>query len=94
MALSEVRHKSGRPPASVACRCCPGEQSRSTRSRRYPSDMADAEWGICEPLEALALARRRLRYSARALTRLEGLVDLNALTCRFRGRPAQVPLQG
>jgi hypothetical protein len=50
MALSEVRHKSGRLPAPVACRCCPSGQSRSTRGRRYPSDMADAEWGICEPL--------------------------------------------
>ena len=39
-----------RPPAPVACRCCPGRQSRSTRSRCYPSDMSDREWAICEPL--------------------------------------------
>jgi hypothetical protein len=38
------------PPAPAACRCCPGGQSRSTRSRRYPSDMTDAEWAVCEPL--------------------------------------------
>jgi transposase len=37
-----------RPP--VACRCCPGGQSRSSRPRRYPSDMSDAEWAVCEPL--------------------------------------------
>jgi transposase len=34
----------------VACRCCPGGISRSTRARRYPSDMTDAEWAVCEPL--------------------------------------------
>jgi transposase len=38
------------PPAPAACRCCPGGQSRSTRGRRYPSDMTDAEWAVCEPL--------------------------------------------
>jgi transposase len=39
-------------PASgaVACRCCPGGVSRSTRRRRYPSDMTEAEWAVCEPL--------------------------------------------
>jgi transposase len=37
-------------PAAVACRCCPGGISRSTRSRRYPSDMSAAEWAVCEPL--------------------------------------------
>ena len=36
--------------AGVACRCCPGGISRSTRSRRYPSDMTEAEWAVCEPL--------------------------------------------
>jgi transposase len=33
----------------VACRCCPGGVSRSTRTRRYPSDMTEAEWAVCEP---------------------------------------------
>ena len=28
----------------VACRCCPGGISPSTRGRVYPSDMSDAEW--------------------------------------------------
>ena len=36
--------------AGVACRCCAGGISRSTRARRYPSDMTDAEWVVCEPL--------------------------------------------
>ena len=34
----------------VACRCCPGGISRSTRGRVYPSDMSDAEWAVIEPL--------------------------------------------
>jgi transposase len=37
-------------PGPVACRCCPGGLSRSTRARRYPSDMTGAEWAVCEPL--------------------------------------------
>lgn len=37
-------------PGVVACRCCPGGLSRSTRARRYPSDMTRAEWALCEPL--------------------------------------------
>ncbi len=37
------------PASAVACRCCPGGISRSTRARRYPSDMSEAEWAICEP---------------------------------------------
>ena len=35
---------------AVPCRCCPGGVSRSTRGRRYPSDMTDAEWAVIEPL--------------------------------------------
>ena len=37
-------------PPAAPCRCCPGGQSRSTRSRRYPLDMDDREWAVCEPL--------------------------------------------
>jgi transposase len=37
-------------PDVAACRCCPGGISRSTRARRYPSDMSEAEWAVCEPL--------------------------------------------
>jgi transposase len=37
-------------PGVVACRCCPGGLSRSTRARRYPSDMTEAEWVLCEPM--------------------------------------------
>jgi transposase len=40
----------GQPPAPVPYRCCPGGTSRSSRGRRYPSDMSDAEWAVCEPL--------------------------------------------
>jgi transposase len=36
--------------AGVACRCCPGGISRSSRARRYPSDMTDSGWAVCEPL--------------------------------------------
>jgi transposase len=39
----------GQRGAGVACRCCPGGVSRSTRARRYPSDMTEAEWAVCEP---------------------------------------------
>jgi hypothetical protein len=35
---------------AVAYRCCPGGISRSTRARRYASDMSQAEWPVCEPL--------------------------------------------
>ena len=37
-------------PSPVACRCCPGGISRSTRRPCYPSDMSQAEWAVCEPL--------------------------------------------
>ena len=37
------------PGIKVACRCCPA-RSRSTRTRRYPSDMTDTEWAVIEPL--------------------------------------------
>ena len=37
-------------PGTVACRCCPGRLSRTARARRYPSDMSEAEWAVCEPL--------------------------------------------
>src|SRR5512135_431726 len=40
----------GQPGTAVVCRCCPGGVSRSIRARRYPSDMSEAEWAVCEPL--------------------------------------------
>jgi transposase len=40
---------SSRASTTVACRCCPGGASRSTRVARYPSDMSDAEWAVTEP---------------------------------------------
>jgi transposase len=36
--------------SAAVCRCCPGGVSRSTRPRRYPSDMTEAEWAVCAPL--------------------------------------------
>jgi transposase len=36
--------------AGVTCRCCAGGISRSGRARRYPPDMSEAEWAVCEPL--------------------------------------------
>lgn len=35
-------------PGGVACRCCPGQISRSTRTHRYPSDMTEAEWSCVQ----------------------------------------------
>jgi transposase len=37
-------------PDPLTCRCCPGGVSRSSRARRYPSDMTGAERAVCEPL--------------------------------------------
>jgi len=45
-----VRSAAGQPAVPVACRCCPGGGSRSTRARCYPSDMDEREWAVCEPL--------------------------------------------
>ena len=42
-------HAPSDPGIRVACRCCLAG-SRSTRARRYPSDMSDAEWAVIEPL--------------------------------------------
>ncbi len=54
MALYLVRPVSASPGLAqagggVPCRCCPAG-SRTTRARRYPSDMTDAEWTVIEPL--------------------------------------------
>lgn len=35
---------------AVACPCYPGGVSHSRRQRRYPSDMSDSEWPVCEPM--------------------------------------------
>ena len=35
---------------AVVCRCCPAGICRSTRCRRYPSDMTAAEWAVFEPV--------------------------------------------
>jgi transposase len=42
-------HPASAQAGAVACRCCPGGVSRSTRGRLYPSDMSEAEWAVCEP---------------------------------------------
>ena len=41
---------SSQPTPRVSCRCCPAGISRSTRGRRYPSDMTDAQRAVIEPL--------------------------------------------
>lgn len=41
---------SAQATGTVACRCCPGQISRSVRGQVYPSDMSDAEWAVIEPL--------------------------------------------
>ena len=47
--LFQLENASSRPGGAVACRCCPAG-SHSTRARRYPSGMSDAEWAVIEPL--------------------------------------------
>jgi putative transposase of IS4/5 family DUF4096 len=84
-------------PGAVACRCCPGGVSRSTRARRYPSDMSEAEWAVCEPLlRAPAwLARRGGRPPSRCM---RGIVDaIRYLTHNgpvWRALPADFPPAG
>jgi transposase len=48
-AVHDVHSASAQASAVVACRCCPGGVSRRTRIPRYPSDMSEAEWALCEP---------------------------------------------
>ena len=45
----DVHPAAAQASAVVACRCCPGGVSRRTRVPRYPSDMSEAEWAVCEP---------------------------------------------
>ena len=62
--------------AAVACRCCPGGVSRGTRPRRYPSDMTEAEWAVCEPLLPAPawLAGRGGRPATRCLRDIAGAI--------------------
>ena len=47
--------------AGLACRCCPGGSSRSTRARRYPSDMTEADGSAARMHDDL---RERIRLTA------------------------------
>jgi transposase len=85
------------PPVPAACRCCPGGQSRSTRGRRYPSDMTDREWGICEPLlpaPAWLAGRggRPSRYCMRDI--VDGIRYLTHNGPVWRALPADFPPAG
>jgi transposase len=83
--------------SAVACRCCPGGISRSTRPRRYPSDMTEAEWAVCEPLLPAPawLAGRGGRPASRCL---RDIVDaIRYLTHNgpvWRALPADFPPAG
>jgi transposase len=50
LARSCPHPQAGQDRLTVPCRCCPAGASRSSRGRRYPSDMTDAEWAVIEPL--------------------------------------------
>ena len=84
-------------PGVVACRCCPGGVSRSTRARRCPSDMTGAEWAVCEPpLPALAwLAGRGGRLASWCM---RGIADVIRYLTRngpvWRAQPAGFPPGG
>jgi transposase len=83
------------PP--VACRCCPGGQSRSSRPRCYPSDMSDAEWSVCEPLlpaPAWLAGRggRPSRYCMRDI--VDGIRYLTHNGPVWRALPADFPPAG
>jgi transposase len=86
-----------RVPGMVACRCCPGGISRSTRRRCYPSDMTEAEWAVCEPLLPAPawLAGRGGRPASRCL---RDIVDaIRYLTHNgpvWRALPADFPPAG
>ena len=83
--------------AGVACRCCPGGISRSTRARRYPSDMTDAEWAVCDPLlpaPAWLAGRggRPSRYCMRDIVDAIRYLIRNGLV--WRALPADFPPAG
>jgi transposase len=78
----------------VACRCCPGGASRSSRTRRYPSDMDDAEWAVCEtllPAPAWLAGRggRPARYCMRDV--VDGIRYLTHNGPVWRALPADFP---
>jgi Putative transposase of IS4/5 family (DUF4096) len=72
--VHDVRSASARASAVAACRCCPGGVSRRTRVPRYPSDMSEAEWAVCEPLLP-APARRAGRGGRPATWCMRDIVD-------------------
>ena len=81
----------------VTCRCCPGGLSRRTRTRRYPSDMTEAEWAVCEPLLP-APAWLAGRGGRPANWRMRDIVDAIRYLTRngpvWRALPADFPPAG
>ena len=73
---------------AVTCRCCPGGISRSTRARRYPSDMTGAEWAVCEPLLPAPawLAGRGGRPSRYCMRDIVDAIRYRPITGRCGGR--------
>jgi len=85
---------SAQATAGVPCRCCPGQASRSTRGRVYPSDMSDAEWAVIEPLlPAPGWTRGRGgrpgRYCRRDIVNAIRYLSHNG--CVWRAMPADLP---
>jgi transposase len=85
---------SPKPGTGVACRCCPGGASRSTRCRRYPSDMTDAEWAVIEPLlpaPGWTLGRGGSPGSYCRRDIVDGIRYLVHNGCVWRALPADLP---
>jgi transposase len=96
-AVHDVHSAAAQPGTVVACRCCPGGISRSTRVCRYPSDMTEAEWAVCEPLLP-APAWQAGRGGRPAAWRMRDIVDaIRYLTHNgpvWRALPADFPPAG
>jgi transposase len=79
---------------AIACRCCPGGMSRSSRRRAYPSDMTDAEWAVFEPMlpGPAWLAGRGGRPASRCMRDiLDGIRYLTHNGPVWRALPADLP---
>jgi transposase len=85
---------SAQATAGVACRCCPGGVSRSTRGRVYPSDMSDAEWAVIEPRMPAPGWRLGRGGSPCTYCRRDIVNAIRYLThngCVWRAMPADLP---
>ena len=92
--MSLYRVPSGAVQPGVACRCCPGGRSRSTRRRVYPSDMTDAEWAAFEPMlpDPAWLAGRGGRPASHCMRDIvDGIRYLTHNGPVWRALPADLP---